>query len=376
MEIKTKQSVPVSKISEMVREVSQWGSNGNGREEIVRVFTRYRFRLSSHLTWALWRDRADGLRRQYLPSLEELSDDFGIPDPLGEDDDSPVTGLIHRYKNRIALYVTNACAAFCRFCLRKRKIGQKDFVISDRQLYQCLSYIGSHSEIREVIITGGDPLTLTNETLGSIINLLRAIPHVVVLRVCTRVPVQAPTRIDEDLCKVLRSAQPLYLVVHVNHPSELTDEARRGINTMRDYGVPLLSQSVLLKGVNDRVETLRDLFEGLVTLGVKPYHLYQANRVRGTSHFIVPIDKAVEIVGALWGNISGLAMPLFVYNAEEGKGKIPLIPHGLMVSENAQEMRFVNYKGEIATYYKEPLSNSAVVGQEDGPPPPTERIAD
>lgn len=318
----------------------------------------YRSRLSTHiLTQILQEQNAESgtFRRQYLPSEQETVDDFGVSDPIGEEGHSPTTGLLHRYSSRAALYVTNACAAFCRFCLRKRKIGQRDFVIGDEQLWRALDYVREHEEIREVIVTGGDPLTLTNEKFSEIVTAVRTIQHVEIVRVCTRAPVQAPSRVDDGLCAILKMIRPVFVMLHVNHPTELTKEASEAIRRLGDSGIPVLGQTVLLKEINDNVEVLKELFYRLLKLGVKPYHLYQASRVRGTSHFIVPIEQATEIVGALWGHCSGLAVPIFVYNAEGGKGKIPLLPHGSFVYEDSTEIGFLNYKGELAVYHKQPV---------------------
>ena len=310
----------------------------------------YRVRITGHLRSNI--EITSGLSRQYLPTREELNDSFGLADPLDEEGDSPTKGLIQRYKNRVALYLTNSCAAYCRFCLRKRKIGAKDFIIGEKQIEQVLQYLRTNVEIREVLLTGGDPLMLENQFIRWLIGELREISHVKVLRVCSRMPVQDPYRIDDDLCAILRGGQPLFFMLHVNHPAELSTPSIDAIVKLQKAGIPVLSQSVLLKGVNDDLETLEFLFNKLVEIGVKPYHLYQANRVKGTSHFIVPLGQAIALVGKLWGNLSGLAVPIFVYNSEDGKGKIPLAPSALYLSEDDDEVRFLNYKGQIARYFK------------------------
>jgi lysine 2,3-aminomutase len=317
-----------------------------------------RVRLSRQTLQAIEDDSTGALTRQYVSSPAELEDDFGVSDPLDEQGHSPVRGLVHRYRNRAALHLTNACASFCRFCLRKRKIGQRDYSMSLDDFERCLGYLRSHDEIRDLVLTGGDPLSLSNESLEFVLGALRAIPHLEILRIDTRFPVQTPERMDNALLATLRRMRPLYLILHVNHPGELTPASRDAIRAIGDQAVPLLSHTVLLRGVNDRLEVLEVLFMELVKLGVKPYHLYQANRVRGTSHFIVPLAEAMQIVRGLWGRASGLAVPIFVYNAEDGMGKVPLLPGSPPVFGEDGDIRFVNYLGEIGTYPEHPTARA------------------
>jgi len=324
--------------------------NNVSQDKIAIRDYHYRVRVGKYIESLI--SYKQSFMKQYLPDVRELEDDFGLLDPLNEQDDSPLKNVIHRYNNRIAIYLTNSCAAFCRFCLRKRKIGLKDYIISKDQLLSVLEYLQMNKGIREVLLTGGDPLTLEDQFLDEIISGIKNLPHIKVLRICSRMPVQNPNRITSELCSIIEKAKPVYFMLHINHPEEITSESQEAIKKIQQAGILILSQSVLLKGINDNVETLESLFNKLIEIGIKPYHLYQANRVLGASHFIVPIDESIKLVNRLWGNLSGIAMPLFVYNSENGKGKIPLAPSAIYLSEDDKEIKFLSYNGEIAKYPK------------------------
>ena len=290
----------------------------------------YRIRLSSYL---MSKTDIESYRVQYMYTIQEKDDAIGVVDPLDDVHHTPVYGITQRYSNRVTIYLTNSCAAFCRFCLRKRKIGERDFTISKEQLNSCVAYIEGNPEITEVLLTGGDPLSLSNEYIDEILSKIKGIRSVKIVRICTRFPFQQPSRIDSGLCEIMSKQSPLYMVMHVNHPDEITEETKGAIAKLRKTGNVLLSQTVLLRKVNDNTETLSELFNSLVCIGIKPYHLYQANRVKGTSHFIVPMEEALTIFHKLWERSSGLALPIFVYNSEGGRGKIPLFPSGMMLND-------------------------------------------
>ena len=268
-------------------------------------------------------DPACPIRRQVVPGMDELAPDIvGGVDPLEEVAHSPVKNLIHNYEDRVAFCVTSECAIYCRYCLRKRMVGDADFMMRRAEHQAALDYIAAHPEIRDVLLTGGDPLTFNEEHLDWLLGRLRAIPHVEVIRLGSRMPVKLPYRITDALCAVLERHHPVWLNTHFNHPKELTADAAAALDRLLRAGVPVGNQTVLLRGINDDVETQRALCEGLVRLRVRPYYLYQAQLIGGTAHFRTPIETGMALMRALRGRTTGFAIPVYVLDTPFGK--VPL----------------------------------------------------
>ena len=275
-------------------------------------------------------DVTDPLRLQCIPDIRELrvSPEY-VDDPLHEERDMPVPDLIHRYPDRCLAMVTSACALYCRHCNRKRR--WKDFTRygSRESLLRMVDYIAATTEIREVIISGGDPLMMNHERLEWFLRAVRKIDHVEILRIGSRIPVVLPMRITPDLCAILRKYRPLWVVTQFNHPGEITKEAARACEMLLEHGIPVCNQSVLLKGINDSYTVMKDLLYGLQRISVKPYYLFQCEPVRGTEHFHVDVKTGLRIMEGLWGNVSGLCIPQYVYDLPGGKGKLSLQPGGI-----------------------------------------------
>jgi lysine 2,3-aminomutase len=330
------------------------GSVGLSRElgcdlaETEAVIARYPMRIPPYYL-ELIRTTGAPLWRQAVPALRELEDAVGVEDPLGEEHLSPVPNLVHKYPDRVLLLVSSQCAMYCRFCTRKRKVGTMAMQFSEDTFAAGLDYLRQTPSVREVLISGGDPLLLTNEQLEEILRRLREITSIEVIRIGSRTPCTLPMRITPDLCALLRRYHPLYINTHFNHPAELTPEAARACTLLADAGIPLGCQTVLLKGVNDAPEVLRELFCGLLRLRVKPYYLMQADLTKGTGHFRTPISTGQEIMRKLIGTISGMAVPKFVLDAPGGKGKIPLSPDYITAMRDGR-LDFVNYQGLPCSY--------------------------
>lgn len=268
----------------------------------------------------------DPIWKQCVPSPEELSDTVQLPDPLDEERLSPVPGLIHRYPDRAVLLVSNRCATYCRFCMRKRQVGCSE---GATDLPAALDYIAATPQLRDVILSGGDPLLLSDTQLHDILSRLRKIPHIDIVRIGSRMPVTEPSRITPQLCRMLAEHHPLYLNTHFNHPLELTPQAAQACQLLADAGISLGNQTVLLKGINDDSMVLRELMTGLLRLRVRPYYLHQMDLVRGTAHFRTPLEQGRQLISALRGTVSGMAIPYFVVDLPGGKGKVPLLPDNL-----------------------------------------------
>jgi lysine 2,3-aminomutase len=268
------------------------------------------------------------LRKAVVPSaLEQIHMPEESEDPLGEERHSPVPGLVHRYPDRVLLLVTDFCPVACRYCTRSRRVDGQWVVRADRGRWQAgLDYIARHPEIRDVLLSGGDPLTLGDDALGWLLGELRRIPHVEVVRIGSKVPAVLPQRITRELTQMLRRHHPLWMSLHFTHPAELTRETERACSRLADAGIPLGSQTVLLKSVNDDADTLRALWQGLMRVRVRPYYLYQCDPILGSSHFRTPVRHGLEIIKAVRGHTSGYAVPTFVIDAPGGGGKIPLQP--------------------------------------------------
>jgi len=313
----------------------------------MSVASVYPFRVSPSYA-ALLRQPGDAIWRQCIPDARELADDGQVPDPLAEVSLSPVPGLIHRYPDRAVLLVSNRCPVYCRFCMRKRHVGSEGATLSRDALELALGYISATPAIRDVILSGGDPLMLDDGSLHHILRRLRAISHVAVIRIGTRIPVTLPQRVTPELCAMLKRFHPLYVNTHFNHPAEITPESARACGLLAEAGIPLGNQTVLLRGVNDDIETMRELMTGLLLLRVRPYYLHQMDLVRGTAHFRTPLSTGLEIIRALRGHISGMAVPHFVVDLPDGKGKVPILPDS--VERDGDLLWLRNYRGERIAY--------------------------
>ena len=311
------------------------------------VSARYPVRLTDYYA-GLIRQTDDAIWKQCMPDARELEDSSQCPDPLDEETLSPVPGLIHRYPDRVVLLVSNRCPVYCRFCMRKRHVGSGDAPMGEAELLSALEYIAAHPSIHDVILSGGDPLMLDDASLEKILTGLRAIPSVAIIRIGTRVPVTLPGRITPDLCTMLSSFHPLYINTHFNHPDEITAASGAACTMLADAGIPLGNQTVLMRGVNDSVETMRRLMTGLIRMRVKPYYLHQMDLVQGTGHFRTSVRTGLEIMRGLRGHISGLAIPHYVIDLPGGKGKVAVLPDDVEISGTTLNIR--TYTGEQVTY--------------------------
>jgi len=315
--------------------------------------TCQRLRMSITPYFASLMDPKDAncpIRRQVVPTAEELViDSEELRDPLGEDADSPVPGLVHRYPDRVLLLVTDQCAAYCRHCTRRRLVGVKAERMQATEVHRALAYIAAHPEVRDVLISGGDPLLLSESVLEPLLRGLRAIPHVEIIRLGSRVPVFLPQRITPELVAMLSKYHPLWINIHFNHPSEVTPETAAACARLANAGIPLGSQTVLLRGINDCPHVIKDLMHALLRIRVRPYYLYQCDLSQGISHFRTSIAKGLEIIEHLRGHTTGLAIPTFVLDAPGGAGKIPIMPQYLLtMSDKTAVVR--NYAGAISAY--------------------------
>jgi len=290
------------------------------------------------------------IRKQAIPRLEEFSvASCEMVDPCGEDSHSPVPGLVHRYPDRALLIVTDSCAMYCRYCTRKRMVGEEHPPMPVDRLDDALKYIRSKKSIRDVLISGGDPLMMKSEVLENYIAKLRAIPHIDIIRIGTRVPVTLPMRVNEELVSMLKKYHPLYISIHFSHPREITPEVAKACTLLADAGIPLGSQTVLLKGVNDRTATMKRLMHELLKIRVRPYYLYQCDMAMGTGHFRTPVTVGMNIIEELRGHTTGYAVPTFVVDAPGGGGKIPVAPNYLL-SQAKGKVVLRNYENKIFTY--------------------------
>lgn len=290
----------------------------------------------------------DPIWLQAVPDEVELYDIDAPEDPLNEDEMSPVPNITHRYPDRALFLTTSQCGLYCRFCTRKRKVGDSS-KINMRELEAAFQYLEQHTEINDVILSGGDPLMLTDAMLEKILIRLRAIPHIQVIRLGTKMPCVLPQRITPELCNMIKKYHPIYVNTHFNHPWEITEESTKACTMLADAGVPVGCQTVLLKGVNDDPEVMRELMKKLLAIRVRPYYIYQADLTKGANHFRTPIDVGLEIMDNLRGHISGLAVPQFVIDAPGGGGKIPLLPD-YVLARDKEKIILRNYKNEVFEY--------------------------
>jgi lysine 2,3-aminomutase len=291
----------------------------------------------------------DAIWRQCIPDIRELEDDTQVADPLAEGILSPVPGLIHRYPDRAVLLVSNRCPVYCRFCMRKRHVGSAgEIPLAPEVLEQALAYLRATPAVRDVILSGGDPLMLDDVSLHLILTRLREIPHLKIIRIGTRIPVTLPERVTPELCSMLSRFHPLYINTHFNHPAEITTASARACELLANAGIPLGNQSVLLRGVNDDIAVMRDLVTGLLDIRVRPYYIHQMDLIKGTAHFRTPVSRGLEIIRGLRGHVSGLAVPHYVIDLPEGKGKVALLPEPLEREGDLLILR--TYQGERVTY--------------------------
>ena len=295
-------------------------------------------------------DPTDPLRLQVIPRPEELcTHPEELEDPCGEGKDEKAPGLVHRYPDRVLLLCTDRCATYCRYCTRSRLVSGARGEKLRPDFNAALDYLRRHKEVRDVLLSGGDPLLLSNEQLESMLSALRGIPHIELLRVGSRVPVMLPQRITPDLCRVLRRHAPLFLSLHCNHPRELSPATEQALNLLADHGIPLGNQSVLLRGVNDHPDVQMSLVHRLLRCRVRPYYLYQCDPVPGSRHFRTRIEEGLEIISRLRGHTSGYAVPQYVVDAPGGGGKVPLNPDYLL-HLTPTEARLRNFRGDTYSY--------------------------
>jgi len=322
--------------------------------ELEKVCEKYPVRIPRYY-FNLIRSKDDGIYKQCIPDLKELTDTFGDEDPLHEEPEKQVrkvpNGMTHRYPNRVLELVSNQCAMYCRFCTRKRKVGDPKRPLKQEYIEKGINYIKENPQINDVILSGGDPFMLNISSLEKILQRLHPIlkERNGIIRIGTRVPCTFPQRVTQDLCDMLKKYHPIYVNTHFNHPYELTEESKKACEMLANAGIPLGCQTVLLKGVNDDIEIMKELMQGLVSMRVKPYYLYQCDPVKGASHFRTKVEKGIEIYKALRGYTSGLAVPLFVIDAPGGGGKVPVLPD-YVKSIKKDKVIFKNYEGKTFEY--------------------------
>ncbi|MBU1132102.1 KamA family radical SAM protein [Patescibacteria group bacterium] len=339
-------------ISSPVEIAEQFGLD---KLEIAKICEKYPAIISSYYL-SLIREKGDGIYKQCVPSAEELTDEVGLEDPLHEEPEHQSREgipalLTHRYPDRVLFRVSNRCAMYCRFCTRKRKVGDPQKQPTDEEINEALEYISRHSELRDVILSGGDPLMLSNDQLEKILSAVFKIinPRNGIIRIGTRIPCVLPQRISPELCKILKKYHPLFINTHFNHPNEITAESRRACALLADAGIPLGCQTVLLRGVNDDPQTMKELMQGLLSMRVRPYYIFQADLVKGTNHFRTRVEKGLEIYKSLRGFTSGLGVPTYVIDSTGGGGKIPAMPK--YIEEISEEkVKLKNYEGKSFEY--------------------------
>jgi lysine 2,3-aminomutase len=315
-----------------------------GLEEVVE---RYPMRINPYYLSLIERP-GDPFWMQAVPDPREMQDSVCLEDPLGEENLSPVPNLVHKYPDRALFLVHSQCAMYCRFCTRKRKVGTELLEITGETVREGLEYLRRTVEIRDVLLSGGDPLLLSDERLEEILTALRSIPHLEIIRIGSRVPCTLPMRVTVRLASMLKKYHPLYINTHFNHPGEITMQAAVACTRLANAGIPLGCQTVLLRGVNDDSRTIRTLMHRLLSIRVKPYYLFQADMTRGTNHFRTRVEQGLAIIKDLIGHTSGLAVPCLAVDAPGGGGKIPLLPD--FEVRIGESLTFQNYRGQFCSY--------------------------
>ena len=344
----------------------KFGSEVIDVEALRPAFENFQMRITPAALEQI-KEVGDPMWNQYVPTVQELDIHDGIIDSLDEDADSPVPNITHRYPDRVLFLVSPVCASYCRFCTRRRKVGDPE-KIPLNQYDSAFEYIRSHPEIRDVIMSGGDPMMLSDRRLEYILQRLREIPHVEIIRLGSRITSHLPDRITPEVCEIIKKYHPVYMNTHFNHPSELTPASVAALGRLADAGVPLGCQTVLLKGVNDDPKVMLELMQKLLKARVRPYYIYMADQVAGGEHFRTTVQKGLEIIQALRGWTSGLAVPHFVIDSPGGGGKVPLLPE-YVESITDDEVVFRNYQGRRFVY-KQPkvaASNGCGAGEDAAP---------
>jgi len=320
-------------------------------EEIKSILTKFRMAITPYYLCLINPDDPNcPIRKQAVPSINEMYiSKYDMVDPLDEDEDSPVPGLTHRYPDRVLFLITDMCSMYCRHCTRRRFAGQLDKSMPKSNVDLAIEYIAEHEEVRDVLLSGGDALLVSDAILEDIIKRLRAIDHVEIIRIGTRTPVVMPQRITEGLVNMLKKYHPIWVNTHFNHYNEITSESKAAIDRLADAGIPLGNQSVLLKGVNDSVSVMKKLVQALAYIRVRPYYIYQCDLSMGIEHFRTPVSKGIEIIEGLRGHTSGFCVPTFVIDAPGGGGKIPVMPN-YVISQAPGKIVLRNYEGVITTY--------------------------
>ncbi|NLY66144.1 MAG: lysine 2,3-aminomutase [Tissierellia bacterium] len=321
------------------------------RESIGKVLNKFRMGITPYYASLMDPDDPqDPIRKQAVPSIMEThKSSADLLDPLAENEDSPVPGLTHRYPDRVLFLITDQCAMYCRHCTRRRFAGQRDSEAPKDRIDRGIEYIKNTPQVRDVLLSGGDAFLVSDSKLEYIISRLREIPHVEIIRIGTRTPVVMPMRITDNLVNMLKKYHPIWLNTHFNHPREVTPEAAEACRKLADAGIPLGNQSVLLRGINDCPNIMKELVHKLVKIRVRPYYIYQCDLSTGIEHFRTKVSKGIEIIEALRGHTSGYAVPTFVVDAPGGGGKIPVMPQ-YVISQSPTKIVLRNYEGVITTY--------------------------
>ena len=321
------------------------------QQEIAQSLSRFKMAITPYYASLMDpEDPACPLRMQGVPSIEETYvQNWEKKDPLSEEQDSPTPCIVHRYPDRVLFLASRQCATYCRHCVRKRYVGAEDYPVTKAEKDSAIDYIARTPQVRDVLVSGGDPLSMSDEDLEDIIARIRAIEHVEVIRIGSRMPVVLPMRITPALLAMLKKYHPIWMNVHFNHPRELTPQSHAACAAIADAGIPLGNQSVLLRNINDTTEIMKELVLKLVQFRVRPYYLYQCDLYEGSEHFRTRVETGIEIIRNLTGNISGFAIPRFVIDAPNGGGKVPINPNNIVLL-NDEKIEIRNYEGRIYSY--------------------------
>ena len=321
------------------------------RNGVILSGTKLAMSITPHFFNLVDRDDPDcPIRRQVIPRVEEtITSPYELSDPCGEDSNMPVPGLVHRYPDRVLFLVTDRCASYCRYCTRSRVVSGAGDQTLETNYEAAFQYLEKHTEVRDVLLSGGDPLLFSDSKLEKILSRLRSIKHIEFLRIGSRIPIFLPQRITPELCRMLQKYHPLFVSVHVNHPRELTSEVKEGLECLANHGIPLGNQSVLLRGVNDNVETMKALTHKLLMCRVRPYYLYQLDLIQGSSHLQVPVAKGLQIIEGLRGHTTGYSIPQYVIDAPGGGGKVPINPD-YIIQRNSERVVIRNFEGKTFEY--------------------------
>lgn len=336
------------------------------KNEIEKVGSQYRWAISPYYASLIdFDDKYDPIKLLSIPTACEIIEDIGESDPMGEEFTNPAGSITRRYPDRLIINVTNECAMYCRHCQRRRNIGQQDKHKTKEIIKESIEYIRNNSEIRDILLTGGDPLTIPDDRLEWILQELRSIPHVEYIRIGSRVPVTMPQRITDELVDMLKKYHPIYLNTHFNHPKEVTEESKKACEKLVNAGIPLGNQAVLLNGINNDKYVMRCLNHELLKIRVRPYYIFHAKHVKGTLHFNTSVDDGIEIMEYLRGYTSGMAIPTYIINAPSGNGKTPILPQ-YMISRGKDHIMIRTWEGKIFKYENHPtIDIKEILGDSD-----------